>query len=166
MLKRAEVKRSIYDSLQEKHVWTVFVTYAVVSYVLSFRGNKGFLLDLKGTRENWERKDNKLFWLVLLGKLKGEHVDSVHFVPCAHTTSSGIKVNQVVKQLLDEKEKLGWIRGPAITNHQGQFYSSRELDGVMHEVLEEMFEEAKQLFPPDIKTKENLVENYHCFRSF
>ena len=80
-----------------KNVWTVFTTYAVVSYVLSFRGSKGFLLDLKGTRENWEIKDNKVFWLVQLGKLKGEYVDRVNFVPCAHTTSSGIKVSQVVK---------------------------------------------------------------------
>ena len=127
MLRRAEETRSMCDSLQEKHVSTVFVTYAVVSYMLSFRGNKGFLLDLKGTRENWDRRDNKVFWIVLRGKLKGEHVDAIHFVPCTQTTSSGIKVGQVVRRLVEEKEKLGWIIGPAITNHQDQFYSSREM---------------------------------------
>ena len=50
ILKRAESKRYLCDSLQEKHVWTVFVAYVVVSYVLSFQGNEGILLDLKGKR--------------------------------------------------------------------------------------------------------------------
>ena len=56
-------------------------------------------------------------------------------------------MSQVVKRLIDENEKLGWINGPAITNHKGQFYSSRDSDGVIHEVLEEMFDESKQLLP-------------------
>ena len=36
----------------------------------------------------------------------------------------------------------------------------------MRKVLEEIFDEERELFPPDVKTKENLVENYHCFRLF
>ena len=56
-------------------------------------------------------------------------------MPCAHTTQSGIKVSKVVRRLMDEKEKLGWTNRPAITN----FYSSRDIDGAMHEVLEDIF---------------------------
>ena len=59
------------DSVVDKNIWTVFSTYAVISYVLSLRGNEGFLLDLKGTRANLDRKDEKVFWIVLLGKIKG-----------------------------------------------------------------------------------------------
>ena len=84
MLRRAEEKRSMCNLLQEKHVWTVFVTYAVVSYVLSFRGNKGFLLDLKGTRENLDRRDNKVFWKMLRRTLQGKHVDAINFAPYTH----------------------------------------------------------------------------------
>ena len=36
----------------------------------------------------------------------------------------------------------------------------------MHKKLEEMFDKFKNFFPPDIKTRENLVEKYHCFRLF
>ena len=36
----------------------------------------------------------------------------------------------------------------------------------MNKVLEEMFDKVKNLLPPDIKTKENLVESYNCLRSF
>ena len=43
--------------------------------------------------------------------------------------------------IVEERDKLGWITGPAITKQQGPFYSSRDLDGVMHEFLEEIFEE-------------------------
>ena len=45
--------------------------------------------------------------------------------------------------------------GLAIRNHQGQFYSSRDIDGAMHEVLEDIFEDSRHLFLPNIKTKEN-----------
>ena len=57
MLKSAEVKKSLCNYLHKKHVWTAFVTYAVVSYVLSLQGNEGLLLDLKGTRQDWEQTD-------------------------------------------------------------------------------------------------------------
>ena len=37
---------------KEKHTWIVFVTYTVVSYVISLRGNEDFLLDLEGLNDN------------------------------------------------------------------------------------------------------------------
>ena len=49
---------------------------------------------------------------------------------------------------------------------RGQLLTSREIDGMMHEILEELFDKEDALFPPDIKTKKNLVESYHCYRSF
>ena len=72
----------------------------------------------------------------------------------------------MVKRLLKEKEVLGWLDGPAISNCQGDIYSSSDLDCMLHEILEELFEEDKSIFPPDIKGRESLIDNYHCFRSF
>ena len=37
---------------EETYMWIVFVTYVVVSYVISLRGNEDFLLDLEGLNEN------------------------------------------------------------------------------------------------------------------
>lgn len=102
----------------------------------------------------------------MLGKLKGEHLDQQHHIPCALITSSGIKVQMVVERLLREKEVLGWLEGPAISNSSGELHSSGDLDCMLHDILEELFEEDKSIFPPDIKTRESLTDSYHCFRSF
>ena len=166
MLQRAEKKRIELEDLNSRHIWTVFSTYSVISYTLSLRGAEGFLLDLKGTRKNRERRTEKHFWITLLGKLKGEHLDRQHHIPCTLETSSGLRVEKAVERLLREKERLGWIEGPAIANSRGELYSASDLDCLLHEVLEELFDEDKTIFPPDIKTKENLIESYHCFRSF
>ena len=49
VLEAAEKRRRQMDNLKDKHIWTVFFTYAVMSYVLSLRGNEGFMLDIEGT---------------------------------------------------------------------------------------------------------------------
>ena len=67
-MRRAEEKIRSSESFETGHKWMVFVTYAVVSYVLSLRGSEGFLLDLKGLHQNWERNDGTFFIAALLGK--------------------------------------------------------------------------------------------------
>ena len=166
VLKRAEEKRAEQDSQHAKHTWTVFVTYSVLSYVLSLRGAEGFLLDLECTRRNRERRTERYFWVTLLGRLKGEHLDRQHHIPCTLVTSSGIRVEKVVERLVKEKELLGWVQGPAISNAKGEMFNASDLDSMLHELLDDLFERNKNIFPPDIKTKEDLIESYHCFRSF
>ena len=58
-----------------------------------------------------------------------------------------------IERLLSEKERLGWIEGPAIANCKGELYSANNLDCFLHEVLEELFEEDNTIFPSDIKQK-------------
>ena len=48
VLEAAEKRIRQMKNLNDKHIWTVFVTYAVMSYVLSLQGNKGFMLDIEG----------------------------------------------------------------------------------------------------------------------
>ena len=67
---------------EETYMWIVFVTYVVVSYVISLRGNEDFLLDLEGLNENWKRNDNSYFIILLLRKIKYENIDWRHLIPC------------------------------------------------------------------------------------
>ena len=55
---------------EEKHMWIVFVTYAIMIYIISLHGNKGVLLDLIGLNESWNRNNKSCFIISLLGKIK------------------------------------------------------------------------------------------------
>ena len=88
---------------KEEHQWMLFVTYVTISYVLSLRRSEGFLLDLKGLHANWSRNVGSYFIVALLGKIKGEKFDRAHLIPCSNTTSSGIKVKEIVEKLMKNK---------------------------------------------------------------
>ena len=163
VIEKAEGRREEDDN--SKHGWTVFVTYIVVSYVISLRGSEGFLLDLGTLRKLKERATNEYFWLSLLGKLKGEKVEKEHNIPCINITSSGINVKRIVYRLMEEKEKLGITNGPAISDRKGTSLTSTEIDQMLQEILEELYQEDTSLFPPDIKSEADIVGSYHCFRS-
>ena len=67
--------------LEEQNVWIVFSTYAIISYVVSLRGNDGLLLDLKGLNEKWSHNDGTFFHIPLLGEIEGETLDRSHLIP-------------------------------------------------------------------------------------
>ena len=163
LIERSEMRRS--DNETGRHLWTVFVTYLTVSYVISLRGSEGFLLDLKTLRKLRERATDEYFWLSLLGRLKGEKVEKEHNIPCTNVTSSGINVKKIVYRLMKEKEELGFVDGPAIADSKGVLLSTNEIDQMLQELLEELYLEDPSLFPPDIKSTADVVGSYHCFRS-
>ena len=166
MLRKSEGRIIAASSEEERHMWIVYVTYCVVSYVLSLRGNEGFLLDLKSLNKHNERDYGKYFVIGLLGKIKGEHNDREHCIPCSSKTTSGIDVKFTVFRLMEEKRKLGFTSGPAISNTKGVLYTSSEIDDLLIEILEELFEEEPTLFPPVVDSKLSLRDSYHCFRTF
>ena len=59
----------------------------------------------------------------------------------------------VVERLVREKEQLGLLDGPGISNHKGEISTFASIDGMMHETLEELFDESLLIFLPDIKKK-------------
>ena len=65
-----DAEESLYDASDDKmkNNWLVFVTYVVVSYVLSLRGNEGLVLDLRAMHQNWKRNDGTYFLVALKGK--------------------------------------------------------------------------------------------------
>ena len=70
LLTSAEEKIEESSDTEGKQMWIDFVIYAVVSYVISLRGNKGFLHDLEGLNENWKRNSKSYFIIVLLENMK------------------------------------------------------------------------------------------------
>jgi hypothetical protein len=64
------------------------------------------------------------------------------------------------------KQSLGFVDGPAISDDQGKILPTQCLNDSMHEVLEEIFESAGHLFPPDVSSKEIMKTHYQAFRTF
>ena len=80
-------------------------------------------------------------------------MDWEHHIPCSSKTKSGINVAVVIERLVREKEQLNLLDGPGISNHKGEILTSASIDGMMHETLEELFNESLSMFPPDILKK-------------
>lgn len=153
----------------EAHRWAVFHTYATVSYVISLRGTEGLLLDLEMLHRYWDTGKNQAKPYIIIplrGKLKGETNHFCHRIPCSPTTSSGIQVERSLKRLMTKKQALGFVDGPAISTLRGQVATTRALDDTFLEVLEELYETSRHLFPPHVKTVEDLRSKYQGFRSF
>ena len=158
-----------------KHKWMVYATYVIVSYVVSLRGNEGFLLDLHGLHRHWNKRNDDQFFLSLWGKVKGESNDLSHVLPCVNITSSKIPVFKMVERLMAEKLKYGFVDGPAIADINGNSLSVRDIDHMLINSLVKIYEKEKVLFPVDIRVlieeddddiRVVLEKYYSCFRSF
>jgi hypothetical protein len=79
---------------------------------------------------------------------------------------SGITPYAWIENLLKLKLRQGLVDGPAISDESGRALNSATIDQAMHEVLEELFISQGELFPPSITSRDDIVANYHVFRSF
>jgi hypothetical protein len=142
----------------------------VVSYVLSLRGPEGFLLDLSGLRRYWLKvhtEQQKEYVIVALrGKIKGEHNQREHLLPCSPINSSGIDIKASINRLITLKEAQSRVSGPAISDEAGVIFLARAMDDALHEVLEELFVNKRSLFPPTIDSIDELRKRYQGFWSF
>ena len=66
---------------------------------------------------------------------------------------------------MDLKSTQGFVDGPAISDVNGNAYLSRDIDDLLHEVLEDLHASARALFPPDVDL-EDLWKSYQAFRTF
>lgn len=150
---------------EETAAWIVFVTYVVISYVVSLRGNEGQMLEIGGLKKHWIGNKRSYVIIVLWGKIKGEDSYREHTIPCINTTKSGINVRYTLERLLKLKETQGLTDGPAISDIKGLLLPTRDLDIRMHELLSEIFEEDRTLFPPSVSEVEDIPDAYKCFRT-
>jgi hypothetical protein len=104
--------------------------------------------------------------VTLLGKIKGEHHDLAHLVPCVPTTGSGIDVRRSLERFLDFKETQSLIDGPAISHVNGQAYKTRNIDDRFHDVLKDLFVTNHSLFLNHIASTQMPRERYQVFRSY
>jgi hypothetical protein len=146
--------------------WLVFLTYSVITYTLSLRGTEGFYLDLGGLHKFNELENGNHIIIPLLGKIKGEHHDRCHLMPCVKTTGSGIKVSYWIQRLREHKATLGYRDGPAISDRRGKVLSCASIDDSLHELLDEIWDSTPELFPAVVSKKEDLMTTYQAFRSF
>ena len=128
------------------------------------------MLDLSGLQRYWSEthleKGKEYVIVALRGKIKGEHSQRDHLLPCSPITSSGIDVKASINRLILLKKSQGRLSGPAISDEAGVIFSSRAMDDALHEVLEDLFEMKKSLFPPTIESGDELRKRYQVFRSF
>jgi hypothetical protein len=94
MLKVVATRIEIAVEGEDQLKWLLFGTYSVIAYVLSLRGSECLLVDIEGMLKYADTGDEQYFIVALLGKVKGEHQDRCHLLPCTTITSSGIKVKE------------------------------------------------------------------------
>ena len=157
---------SLQDNLEDLHDWTIFLSYSVLSYVLSLRGSEGFLIDLKTLNGEWNTYPENYLIIPLLGRLKGETGDTLHRLPCVNITKSGLNIRETISNLINIKKRLNFTDGPAISDIRGKVLSSQTINEKFHEVLIDLYRSQKNLFPPDIKSEEIIQKEYMSFRSF
>jgi hypothetical protein len=167
-LKETKVKIVESMTMEELNRWIVLGAYSVITYVMSLRGSEGFLLDLGGLwiHEPDFKKQLTYFLIPLMGKVKGEHHDRCHLLPCTFKTDSGIKPYEWIENLKLLKEKQGLFNGPAISDEKGRGLNSVNIDQGMHEILEDLFTNQNDLFPSTITSIDDILSNYHAFQPF
>jgi hypothetical protein len=75
-------------------------------------------------------------------------------------------VKASLERLMALKATKGFTDGPAISDLAGRALSTRDLTDSFLEVLEDLFDSDRGLFPTDVVSKEVLRERYHAFRTF
>ena len=111
-------------------------------------------------------KGREYLIVTLRGKIKGEHNQREHQLPCSPITRSGINIKESIDRMVNLKESQGKISGPAISDEAGIILPSRAMDDALHEVLEDLFVTKRSLFPATIEDVDELRKRYQVFRSF
>jgi hypothetical protein len=124
------------------------------------------LLDIDGLRRHRQPEASDHVIIALLGKIKGEHHDLAHLVPCVPITGSGIDVRRSLERLIELKESQGFRDGPAISDVTGHLYKTRDINDCFQEVLEDLYSTQHELFPTHILTVQMIRERYQVFQTY
>jgi len=165
LIEEIDIRIEVEDSSEEKHKWHVFLIYVLTTYVMSLRGREGLFLDLRGLNKYWNESPD-LVKFVLLGKVKGELREREHHLPCVNVTSSGLNIRNRINCFLEEKRRLGFTSGPAISDHSGNLFPLRSLNEMLWEALMKIYQDDKSSFPRKIRDENDIRNYYQCFRTF
>ena len=140
--------------------------YSIIAFCGSFRGSEVFLTDLHGLRRYYHDLHvvgtaNHLI-IPLLGKFKGELSARYHLAPMAAETSSGLKPKLWVSRLIEVREQMGRVQGPAFCDACGEI--ARAL--VYEEAIITRLLAVQEKSPEVIAREVNLMEEFGISRSF
>ena len=157
----------------KRHHWIYAGNHFVISYVISFRGPVGMLLDLEGMHKHFnsqvgdEGSPERHMVIVLLGQIKGKHNERQHLVPSLNETKSGIRVCQWLRRTLAASFSEGQVTSRALCDKKGFMLTTRVMNGMFHKILEEMrVEQHKTLFLGCILSRANIEETNDVYCSF
>lgn len=165
----ATVENRIQNSIsaEERARWIFAGTYFAACYVASLRGPEGLLMELAGLRENFETYEpEQVVVLALRGKVKGEHHVRDHLLPVANETKSGIQMRTWIRRTLAANHKANRTSGPAFCDENGRVLRTSDMNEMLHDALGEVFDRHPTLFLADIKSRKDIEEKYHVYRSF
>jgi hypothetical protein len=164
LLDRCLVNAKEAKAYDESHNWVICGGYYAACYIASLRGLEGRFMDLAGLIEYWETTPG-VTDLVLCGKIKGEHQSRSHMLPCVNVTGSGVNLKLWMGLVLAANRLRKLTDGPAFCDKKGFVLSSQALDKYMHLALIQVLERDPEIFPKDIRTREEIRVRYHCFRT-
>ena len=149
---------------REQEQIATIAAYALIAFCGLFRGNKVFLVDLYGLRKYLRSSDvaHDCVIVPLLGRFKGEMGDRYHLTPLASTTSLGLPVKKWIQRLVQTKETLGRVRGPAFSDEQGNILCPRTLEMALMDKLQTVKDASPGLVPLDV----DMYEDFGISRSF
>jgi len=152
---------------EENRRWLIMVgAYLVVTFVLSLRGNEGFMVEAGGLihhlRHGKEDDEDTPFCVIpLLGRFKNEAGERWHLMMATSTTGSGFKVRTWIERLASILRLEGKSSGPAFCHPSGRVIRSMEMDSEFHTQLEIVQEKRTDLIPANI----DIRESFSVFRS-
>ena len=135
----------------------------MICYVLSLRGSEGLLLDLEGLHRHWSAVADRHVIVALQGQVKGETGDRDHLLPCVVKTLSGIDVRASLNRLMLLKLAKGFMDGPAVSVLNVKAFATRDMSDSLSEIVDDLFDSHRQLFPVNILTKDMMRERYQAF---
>ena len=147
--------------------WLIMVgCYLVVCFVLSLRGNEGFMVEAGGLihhlKHGKEVDEATPFCVVpLLGRFKNEDGERWHLMMATSITGSGFKVRMWIERLAAILIAEGKDSGPAFCHPSGRVIKSAELDAEFHTQLEVVQEKRTDLIPSNV----DIRESFSVFRS-
>jgi hypothetical protein len=97
----------------------------------------------------------------LLGKFKGEEHHQQHLLFSAAETASGFEPRKWLDALVSVRERQGFTSGPAMCDTEGYVTSQASMNDAFKTCLQEVQDEAPELFAPDQK-----VSDFNVDRSF
>ena len=147
--------------------WLAMVgCYLVTVFVLSLRGNEGFMVEAGGLTNHLphgrDRSEDLPFVVVpLLGRFKNEDGEKWHLMLSVSVTASGFRVRHWIERvcniLVDENKQ----SGPAFCHPSGIAIKTIEMDDEFHSQLERVQEKRPDLIPVNVEVR----EDYSVFRS-